>query len=194
MELSCNKTFLKKVSDILTIQIKNQITRLSDNNTDSSIKRKRPFDDITNTDTPVVEASGAESQGMDDTFILKEIDLLLGYTLILKQWYLGILQKSGKNSAEEEYLACKVIKKGVSDAEQQSLRILDYVESHTLKKLELSSSLTSQGKKDDLFQQKKRTLDTIDMIYNIKIKHMMKEIITIYTEFYDIAVKLCRGK
>lgn len=100
---------MKKVSEILTVQIKSQITRLSESNTDSLIKRKRPFDDISNTEIPVVEASGVEARGMDDTFVLKEIDLLLGYTLIrkwrisepqlltvlciVKQWYLGILQK-----------------------------------------------------------------------------------------------------
>ncbi|KAI8340468.1 hypothetical protein BC941DRAFT_417346 [Chlamydoabsidia padenii] len=170
MSLSLTTTFLKKVTDVLTIEMKDQITRLTDRWIDSPIKRKRVFDDITN-------VIPTESSDNDDTMVLKEIDLLLGFTHTLKRWYLGILQKNNMKNREEDFQTCQVIKKGVVEAERHALRILDHVETYAFKRLDLF-----KGNKDDWLDQKKTTLATINMIYMIKTKHMMKEIISICME------------
>ncbi|CAO3587667.1 unnamed protein product [Absidia cylindrospora] len=180
----------KSAYDILDVHMKNQILRIEklvNPGPNSSNKRKRPFDDITNTAVVPLEPSVASTSSsmnavkLEDTTVLNEINHVLKHTHILKQWYLGILQQKGKEDAQEDYLFCKVLKKGVGDAEAHAIKMLDHVQEHHLKRLELLSHSSSAQEKNDtlIIDQKTTTLKITDAIYNIKTTHMIKEILNI---------------
>ncbi|ORZ06700.1 hypothetical protein BCR42DRAFT_456361 [Absidia repens] len=194
----------KSAYNVLDVHMKNQILRIEklvDPGPSYSNKRKRPFNDITNTSVISLEPSVASTSStsnavmLENVAVLNEINDVLKHTHILKQWYLGILQQKGKEDSQEDYLFCKVLKKGVGDAEDHAIKMLNHIQEYHLKRLDLLPHSSSAQEKNDtlIIEQKTTTLKITDTIYHIKTTHMLKEILNIYAEFRDIALELYKS-